>query len=99
MPKASASRGTSPPVRARPPIPGRGPAGARAGEEAAALGDAAREVEDERDRQLGGGGGEDAGRVRDEDPATGGCGEVDVVVADGVVRDDAKLRARRIEEL
>ena len=41
---------------------------------------------------------EHARRVRDEHAAGGAGGHVDVVVAHGHVRDDAQLRAGRVEE-
>ena len=67
-------------------------------QQAVALDDAAQQREGECDRELGGRLGEHVGCVRDDDAALA-CGlEVDVVDADPVVRDDAELRPRRVEE-
>ena len=61
--------------------------------------DAAGGCKHQRDRHVGGGVGEYAGSVADLDAAPTCFRDVDVVVADGEVADDAKLRAGRIEEL
>ncbi len=55
-----------------------------------ALDDATGRCQEERERQVGGCLGEDARRVRDEDAALGRRRNVDVVVADGHLRDDAQ---------
>ena len=47
---------------------------------------------------LGGGVGEDARGVRDDDVPLARRLEIDVVEADRVVGDDAELRSRRVEE-
>ena len=56
--------------------------------------DAARGREQEREREVGRGLGEDARRVADGDAAGRGGGQIDVVVADGDVADDAEARRR-----
>src|SRR5207302_1448807 len=48
----------------------------------------------QREGEIGGGLGEDVGRVGDDDAASGGGGDVDVVVADGDVRDDLQVGRR-----
>ena len=55
--------------------------------------------EHERHREVGGRVGEHPGRVGHDDAALPASGDVDVVVADGDVRDDPQLRARGVEEL
>jgi hypothetical protein len=47
--------------------------------------------EHQRERELGDGRVEDAGRVRHRDPACATGGNVDVVVADAVVRDESEI--------
>ena len=64
-----------------------------------ALGDPAQEVEHQRDRELGGRVGEDAGRIRHRHAAARRLGEVDVVEPDRVLRHDPELRPRPVEEL
>ena len=54
------------------------------------FGDSSRDVEDERPRDVGRRVGQDVRRVGDDDPARARRGDVDVVVADGDVRDDAE---------
>ena len=63
-----------------------------------ALDEPPRDREDQRPRELGDGFGEDAGRVRDDDPAGARRGDVDVVVADGDLTDDAQRRPRRVHQ-
>ena len=77
----------------RPPLPV-----VAAPERAVPLAHAAKEREDERDRVLGGGVRENAWRVAGDDVALADGREVEVVDADGVVRDDPKLRASCVEE-
>src|SRR5690606_29005843 len=57
-----------------------------------ALRDAAGGGEHERERQLGGRLGEDVRRIADGDAARGRGEDIDIVVTDRVVRDDAKVR-------
>src|ERR1041385_1469194 len=57
-----------------------------------AFAEAARRRENQRPREIGGGFREHAGRVCDQHAAHLGGDEIDVVVADGAVRDDAELR-------
>ncbi len=70
-----------------------------AAQEAVAFRNTPREREHERDRHLGRRVGEHVGRVRHDDAAALAFVEVDVVEADGVVRDDAKLRPGGVEQL
>jgi len=56
-----------------------------------ALDDAARRREDQCPGQIGSCFGEDTGRVRDHDATHFGGNDVDVVVADGDIRDDAEV--------
>ena len=71
--------------------------GVAAADEAVALGDPPQQREHQRDRELGRRARQHVGRVRDDDAARGRRGEIDVVDADRVVRDDAQLRARGVE--
>ena len=112
MPSASASRPTSRPIRPKPTRPSVFPARpvaehgrrlprprlARA-HEPVALGDAPDEREQERERELGGRRREHVRRVRDDDAALRRRREVDVVVADRVLRHDAQLRAGGVQQL
>ncbi len=59
-------------------------------DEAVALGDAPSRVEHEAEREIGGRFGQDSGRVGDRDAARRAGRDVDVVVPDGVVGDDAQ---------
>lgn len=61
--------------------------------------DAPRRGEQERHAEIGGGVGEHAGGVGDEDAATATGIEIDVVHADGIVRDDAEIGSRLEERL
>ena len=65
--------------------------------EAVALGDPPQQREHQADRELGRRPREHVRRVRDDDVPLRRSGEVDVVHADGVVRDDAELRAGPVE--
>ena len=73
------------------------PHGRARAEHPVALGDPPQQRERERDRELGGRAREHVGRVRDDDAARAGGGEVDVVHADAVVRDDLQLRPGGVE--
>ena len=105
MPKTSARRATSRPIRPKPTSPSR-----RAGEVAAeqlrarpvvlpaavadppvGRDDVPARREDQREREVGDGGVEDARRVRDGDAALAARLDVDEVVADAVVRDEAEV--------
>ena len=67
--------------------------------EAVALGNAPQQCQHERDRELGGRLGQHVGSVRDDHAAPRRLLQVDAVVADAEVRDDAKSRPGSIEEL
>ena len=67
-------------------------------DQALALAQAAGRHQDERERDVGGRIGEDAGRVREAHAARRAGRDVDVVVADRDVRDDAQLRPGGVEE-
>ena len=68
-------------------------------DDAFALAESASRHEEEAERDVGGRLGEHAGRVRRDDTALAARRDVDVVVADGDVRDDLELGAGGVEEL
>ena len=65
--------------------------------EAVALGHAPQERQHQRQRDLGRGARQDVGRIGDDHASAAGSVEVDVVHADGVVRDDPQLRPGCLE--
>ena len=70
------------------------PLQSRTADQALALAEPPGDGENQRDREVGRRVGEDSRRVRDDDAALARGGDVDVVVADADIRDDAELRYR-----
>ena len=106
MPNARRRAATAWPIRPKPTMPSclprssraeheveRPPLPAAAPNQPIAFGDAPRDAEDQRPGEIGGRLGQHVRRVGDDDAALARRGDVDVVVADGDVRNDLQVAA------